>query len=218
MIDQAKFEATMQRRAAKYAEAQKFAQSMHWPQLVGSPKQVAWAEVIRFNFLARAVNTKAKVRELLKVLPQNQLEAALTLFERNTSAKWWIDTNTEYGSLKTCLQERLDSEPSFVFELMFEEQMRADMDKMTPAPTPVKSYVVEVNVASDMIFPPTRLGILPYEEWLDQQDLIGKYDVNCCDRVYKEDDNLLDGKRFTAVFTFTDERDAVMFKLRWSGQ
>jgi hypothetical protein len=70
------------------------------PALVGSGKQIAWAETIRKNALASAQNNVLS-REDFAALPVDKQESGRGVFgvmrtardrlETETSAKWWID-------------------------------------------------------------------------------------------------------------------------------
>lgn len=70
------------------------------PALVGSDKQIAWAETIRKNALASAQNNVLS-REAFAALPADKQESGRGVFEvvrtardrleTETSAKWWID-------------------------------------------------------------------------------------------------------------------------------
>jgi hypothetical protein len=63
------------------------------PELVGSEKQIAWAETIRKEALASAKNTLAP-RDIVpedKLAAYDKLAEARKRLEYETSAKWWID-------------------------------------------------------------------------------------------------------------------------------
>lgn len=78
------------------------------PYLVGSEKQIAWAETIRKEALASARNTLAP-REMVPVdkLPAYDILAkARCTLEQETSAKWWIDNrNTVNGYVANVASE-----------------------------------------------------------------------------------------------------------------
>jgi len=81
------------------------------PALVGSEKQIAWAESIRKNALNSPWNTVVKNLVIedanKKALYQKALELREHL-EKETSAKWWIDhRNTVDSYVKTTLQNTI---------------------------------------------------------------------------------------------------------------
>jgi hypothetical protein len=77
------------------------------PALVGSEKQIAWAETIRKNALASAQNNVLS-REAFAALPVDKQESSRGVFEvvrtardrleTETSAKWWIDNRNNANS------------------------------------------------------------------------------------------------------------------------
>ena len=69
------------------------AKAVGLPQLVGSEKQIAWAETIRKDALASTRNTLAP-REMVpadKLAAYDVLAKARKTLESEVSAKWWID-------------------------------------------------------------------------------------------------------------------------------
>jgi hypothetical protein len=118
---------------AKLQAEKDFALAMNWPLLEGSEKQIAWAHSIRHKWLAWSVAKQYRVDELLQLLPQSQLEAAIRLLAKESKAADWIRLSGEYGNLKSYLQHKLDSEPRFEFELLFEDQAGAQSIAKTSA-------------------------------------------------------------------------------------
>lgn len=92
-------------KASRVAAEQ--AKSSGLPELVGSEKQIAWAETIRKNALASAQNNVLS-RDAFASLPVDKQEASRGLFEVvrtardrleiETSAKWWIDNRNTVNS------------------------------------------------------------------------------------------------------------------------
>ena len=59
------------------------------PELLGSPKQVAWAESIRAAALAEL--------NKITVMKEPEFSASLTELLKNDLAKWWIDNRHEFS-------------------------------------------------------------------------------------------------------------------------
>lgn len=74
-------------------ESAQKSQEMDLPQLVGSEKQIAWAESIR----VKAINSKENILLPLESVPKDKLDIYVSLKESleelksETSAKWWIE-------------------------------------------------------------------------------------------------------------------------------
>lgn len=94
-------------RAKASQVAAEQAKSSGLPALVGSEKQIAWAETIRKNALAAAQNNVLS-RESFATLPIDKQESSRAVFEvvrtardcleTETSAKWWIDNRDTVNS------------------------------------------------------------------------------------------------------------------------
>lgn len=85
-------------RAAAAAEASAKAAENGLPTLEGSPKQVAWAEQIRQEIIAKAEKRIDEVRTASASSSDPRYAEALSLADKilqdlknNTSAKWYID-------------------------------------------------------------------------------------------------------------------------------
>ncbi len=105
--------------AAQSAAAAEKAQAVGLPQLTGSPKQIAWAEMIRATaLLTIAEEEKFLLSTISADLPpeiQQEVRDALVLISsvprEQTEARWWIDRREPGFSrfLSTQLRERVDS-------------------------------------------------------------------------------------------------------------
>jgi hypothetical protein len=77
------------RHKNELAAAQKSAKEMQLPPLVGTPKQIAWAESIRAEKL-REFNGYNKGFSILGVAPLTIADIPATILAE-TGARWWID-------------------------------------------------------------------------------------------------------------------------------
>lgn len=74
---------------AEAEEAAKVTEGMDLPELTGTPKQVAWANTIRGQFIA-----------LLQKEEGVRMDVALIIIRLYTSASWWIDNRSvDFGAL-----------------------------------------------------------------------------------------------------------------------
>lgn len=97
-------------RATESAAAAEVAKINGLPELIGSPKQIAWAETIRKNALNDPRNTipcvpydlpddKKRAAEDCRAI----MIAARMRLENESSAKWWIDNReTAGGYVREC--------------------------------------------------------------------------------------------------------------------
>ena len=88
-------------------EAQVAAEAGDLPELVGTPKQIAWAMTLRHRALADAESYLDYLRESGRVkgragkdgeLFEAQKERALEPLRARTEAAWWIDRRNEPGA------------------------------------------------------------------------------------------------------------------------
>ena len=103
-------------RAAENAKAAAANQSASLPALIGSPKQIAWAETIRAKALAASGNQiRHDAEELLAKSPADKqpmmravleaMRSAKSELEQQTSAKWWIEHRMEIYPLEMYVRE-----------------------------------------------------------------------------------------------------------------
>jgi hypothetical protein len=112
-------------------EAERWALTNSLPALQGTVKQIAYAQVIRYNWLHKRVNSKYQQKQFLQIVTESQLEAFLSLLRKEQDSTWWIVTNGEYGHPRKYLQHMMDSEPAFVFKIAFEE---VDLARIASSP------------------------------------------------------------------------------------
>jgi len=93
-------------RAAENAKAAEGNQATGLPSLIGTPKQISWAETIRAKALSAPGNAiREDAEALIAARPADQhkmlrrglsaMQAARKELEANTSAKWWIEHRAE---------------------------------------------------------------------------------------------------------------------------
>ena len=133
-------------RADESAQAAAAASDRGWPELIGTEKQVAWANTIRENAIAEM--TKA-VRSSMK----EQLNAAIrVLVTEKRQASWWID-NRNYSALsmtsgiRAAMNEILRRDPSRVEEEA-KAQEEAEQDSATIAEPENRSHEGIVDITA----------------------------------------------------------------------
>ena len=89
-------------RAEESAKAATVAQASGLPGLVGSPKQIAWAETIRAEKIAEVARIEAVIDSAdrdpatpIEVQGAAAFEQMRARYQFETSAKWWIDTRDQ---------------------------------------------------------------------------------------------------------------------------
>ena len=79
-----------EREAARKAAAD-WAAEQGLPELVGSPKQVAWAEAIRRDILADEDHVRGQLHKAPNEQERDRVVAILERIREEASASWWID-------------------------------------------------------------------------------------------------------------------------------
>lgn len=90
------YQKELEKKHQEEAEAaRRFSEQENLPELQGTPKQVAWAEVIRMKQLPKYLNAVKYVKEDMRSHPV--VLATIEAIRNQTSAKWWIDRRDEDG-------------------------------------------------------------------------------------------------------------------------
>ena len=91
-----------EKRQKENEEAEKLAKEMELPELIGSPKQIAWANTIRQKFIDKFEDIKLKDLKIeLKIIGIDLTKTEILdvrdyILENKTDAKYYIDTRNEY--------------------------------------------------------------------------------------------------------------------------
>jgi hypothetical protein len=178
-----------------------FADSMNWPKLVGSAKQITWAENIRHKWMQVLLNPDS-----VSNLPLNapQVYALYALMSADPKASNWIQLQQQHATLTSYIlfMRESSAKTAFMKQLNGVKPRDAAMTKMLPEPVLARSYEVVLH----SIIPGSRAMESPPEQWLNSQHLMGAWDV-----VYQ---GVLDDS-MTGTFSFFREDDAVRFKKFW---
>lgn len=150
-------------RAAKNEESKKASEDMELPELSGSPKQVAWANTIRVdfikNFSEKIAQTIAKGKKFVRIvscgeyitLKLSDLEEIEDILIHKTEARFWIDHRnwTLFMYVKEAYEElqKIKSVPEEV-----KEEMEAEEAALTVEPEDKKKEgIVSISTEDNVI-------------------------------------------------------------------
>ena len=87
-----------QKRAEQSAQAAQVATTEGWPTLIGTEKQIAWAETIRAEILGHLPALRQRL-EAGTEAQRTETETHIAALIGHTDAAWWINHRTPYAGL-----------------------------------------------------------------------------------------------------------------------
>jgi hypothetical protein len=155
-----------QKRAAETRKAAEEAMDSGLPELIGSEKQIAWAERIRMQLLSALEEFYIKIieagEETLKKhdLTLEKIDMAVKNIQQKTSASWWID-HRDAGTyeLARIIQEEIKAVMTSESKPPKEVMLEAAAEATVRPENPITETPAEIRVVGEMveiIFPEKR--------------------------------------------------------------
>lgn len=148
------------RRAEATLKAQAEAEESGLPKLVGTEKQVAWAETIRLNVLAKLQDLSERLGLALESSPE-EIDLTIRSIQAKDSAHWWIDhRSTNICDLEELLAENFEAIKAPAPKPVPVEVVKdAQLEATVRPENPLTETPAEIRIAKDklqIVFPEKR--------------------------------------------------------------
>ena len=145
-----------EKRQKENEEAEKLAKEMELPELIGSPKQIAWANTLRQKFIDKFEDIKLKDLKIeLKIIGIDLTKTEILdvrdyILENKTDAKYYIDTRNDYtfDIIKREMKEALKSDEEKYMEKLIEEEK---INSIVYPKNKITNVAVEICYSKDQI-------------------------------------------------------------------
>jgi len=126
-------------------EATKEAESMGLPELIGTEKQIKWAETLRIKIVKKI---GIILNDLSNGIPKDRLKKAIVIIYGETKASYWIDNRSNNVHSIVCNTLKKIKSPEDEIKSAIEKQMEieAAIEATIRPSTPITETIAEISI------------------------------------------------------------------------